>query len=703
MGRKCIRWERMETPLKERGFLQDEDTVHLLYHLTQETEVLQSAEERHARILDADYSKQDIDEFVTGLSHLTSEQKKLLKATLKKHDSLFKGGLGLLKIKPIRLELIPGATPYHARPFPVPQSLEAKTKKEMNRLTDINVFERCHDSEWAAPTFVQPKKTGDIRILTDFRKLNAVLKRKPFPLPKISDLLQKLSGFKWATAIDLSMGYYHIPLDKESQRLCTTILPWGKYKYKRLPMGIKNSPDIFQSIMMDLMGDIEFARTYLDDILITSAGSFEDHMAKLDKVLKRLARAGFRANVKKCFFAEASLEYLGYQLTRKGVQPQPKKVEAILRIAPPRTKRQLRHFLGMINFYRDVWRRRSHILAPLTAMVSAKAKFDWGKKQQQAFDTMKRVMSKQTLLTFPDFNKEFHIYTDASDYQLGAVIMQDGKPLAFYSRKMNQAQRNYTTGEQELLSIVETLKEFRNILLGQKLIVHTDHKNIVYGNLSNARIARWRLLLEEFGPQYVHIAGKKNIVADALSRMEVENGQPITLEDSDAQPQLFAGCMAAMTRDVAKEIPEGWSNQEMSYAFGEEEKEEEFPMNPQLIARHQQKDNELQHAIQKGKKEYRTKDLEGSKVVFYKGKIVIPKPLRQRIIDWYHFYLCHPGVTRMEATLRQTMIWPKMRENIHRTVRHCREYQLCKKWKKKYGKVARKGSRACSPVATCQC
>ena len=98
---KCIRWERMETPLKERGFLQDEDTVHLLYHLTQETEVLQSAEERHARILDADYSKQDIDEFVMGLSHLTSEQKKLLKATLKKHDSLFKGGLGLLKIKPI--------------------------------------------------------------------------------------------------------------------------------------------------------------------------------------------------------------------------------------------------------------------------------------------------------------------------------------------------------------------------------------------------------------------------------------------------------------------------------------------------------------------------------------------------------------------------------------------------------------------------
>jgi hypothetical protein len=297
--------------------------------------------------------------------------------------------------------------------------------------------------------------------------LNAQLKRKPFPLPKILDLLQKLSGFKYATAIDLSMGYYHIPLDEHSQKLCTTILPWGKYQYKRLPMGIVNSPDIFQSIMMEVVGDLDFARAYIDDILIISNGTFEDHMAKLDQVLARLEQAGFRANVRKCFFGEQEIEYLGYWLTRQGIQPQPKKVEAILRISPPKTKRQLRRFIGMVNFYRDMWKRRSHILAPLTSMVSKDVPFKWGSEQQEAFDEMKRVMSQETLLTFPDFNKTFHVYTDASDYQLGAVIMQDNNPIAFYSRKMNAAQRRYTTGEQELLSIVETLKEFRNILLGQ--------------------------------------------------------------------------------------------------------------------------------------------------------------------------------------------------------------------------------------------
>jgi hypothetical protein len=176
----------------------------------------------------------------------------------------------MLNIEPIRLELIDGAKPNHAKPFHVPKSLEATTKTEMKRLTDVDVFNRSSDSEWAAPTFIQAKKTGDVRTLTDLRRLNAQIRRKPFPLPNISDLLRKLSGFKYATAIELSMGYYHIPLDLEEQTLCTTILPWGKYQYKRLPMGVKTSPDIFQRIMYELLGDIPHIQVYLDDILITS-------------------------------------------------------------------------------------------------------------------------------------------------------------------------------------------------------------------------------------------------------------------------------------------------------------------------------------------------------------------------------------------------------------------------------------------------
>ena len=150
------------------------------------------------------------------LPHLNDDEKQKLARTLRKYTRLFGGGLGTLNIKPIRLELSSDAKPYHARPFPVPQAFEGVPKKEITRLTLIGVLKKCHESEWAAPTFIQPKKTGDVRVLTDFWQLNQYLKCRPFPLPKISDLLQKLQGFTYATAIDLSMGYYHIPLESVS-------------------------------------------------------------------------------------------------------------------------------------------------------------------------------------------------------------------------------------------------------------------------------------------------------------------------------------------------------------------------------------------------------------------------------------------------------------------------------------------------------
>jgi hypothetical protein len=157
------------------------------------------------------------------------DEKQILGRTLKKFPTLFGGGIGMLNIKPVRLKLIDGVNPYHARTFPVPQSLESTTKTEMKRLTYIDVFNRSSDPEWAAPTFIQAKKTGDVLILKDVRRLNAQIKRKPFPLPKISDILRKLSGFKYATVIDLIMGYYHIPLDLEAQKLCTTIFQTFRY------------------------------------------------------------------------------------------------------------------------------------------------------------------------------------------------------------------------------------------------------------------------------------------------------------------------------------------------------------------------------------------------------------------------------------------------------------------------------------------
>lgn len=658
-----LAWEDETIPLRPRGTLAVREKMEAIYHhLEIDPDGLHDFETRFTKILDADYSAINMDEHIDSLDYLSSAQRENLKGVLAKYPTLTKGGLGKLSIPPVHLELRENAKPFHARAFPIPKYYYDTTRKEIDRFCEIGVLEKNHDSEWGAPSFIRPKKTGDVRVVTDFRQLNVQLKRKQFPLPKISDLLQRLEGFTYATAIDLSMGYYNVPIDEYSQRLCTTVLPWGKYRYKRLPMGIGTAPDIFQAVMTNLFDDMEFAQAYLDDILITSSGDYNDHMQKVDKVLARLTEAGFRINVKKSFFAKSEIEYLGYWLTRDGIQPQPKKVEAILRLTPPTTKRQVRHFLGMVNYYRDTWRRRSHLLAPLTDLTKKDVKFHWGSREQAAFDAIKAVISKETLLSFPDFNKPFHIWTDASDYQLGAVIMQDDKPLAFYSRKLNSAQSRYTTGEKELLSIVETLKEFRTILLGYNIIVHTDHKNLLYGKLSNDRLIRWRLLIEEYGAEFVHVSGTSNVVADALSRLDYDDEMEVA---------------HLLTDDV------------VSYLMTDVEVEDEvFPLNAKLVAKCQHKDKALKSAMSNDSTQYSIRNIEGTDVIHLKDKIVVPFPLRNRVVAWYHEYLCHPGETRLEATLRQTLTWPGMRDDVKRYCQSCHKCQLNKKTRRnKYGQL----------------
>jgi hypothetical protein len=219
-------------------------------------------------------------------------------------------------------------------------------------------------------------------------------------------------------------------------------------------------------------------------------------------------------------------------------------VKAIGNIAPPKNRKELRRFIGMVNYYRDMWVRRSHVLAPLAELTSKTVKWKWTEEHQTAFDDMKKIIAKEVLLAYPNFDEEFVIHTDASHTQLGAVISQNGRPIAFYSRKLKPEQTRYTTTERELLSIVETLKEFRNMLLGQKIVVHTDHKNLTCKNFNTERVLRWRLILEEYGPELRYIKGEHNIVADALSWLgmvsETEPEQDESPESAEDMAQLFA-------------------------------------------------------------------------------------------------------------------------------------------------------------------
>ena len=188
----------------------------------------------------------------------------------------------------MHLELRKDAKPYHGRPFPVPQVHRATLKKELERLCELGVLKWEGESEWAFPSFIIPKSNQTVRFISDFRELNKRLVRKPWPLPKITETLQELEGFTYASQLDLNMGYYTIRLDPDSSRICTIIVPWGKYSYQRLPMGVAGSPDIFQERMTGLTAQLEYVRAYIDDLLVILKDSFNDHLEKLAEVLKKL-------------------------------------------------------------------------------------------------------------------------------------------------------------------------------------------------------------------------------------------------------------------------------------------------------------------------------------------------------------------------------------------------------------------------------
>jgi hypothetical protein len=277
-------------------------------------------------ILNAKYEKADLPAIIReNCSHLTASDREKLLSVLLRFKLLFKGTIGDWKLPPVSFELKEGMKPYHGRPYLIPHKHKAVLMKEIKRLCNIGVLKWQPSSRWAPPTFIIPKKDSTVRTISDFRELDKLIVRKPYPIPKISTILQELEGLTYATALDLNMGYYTIRLDPTASKMCIIIFPWGKYSYKRLPMGFGGSADIFQAQIMDLMASLEFLQVYMDDLLIITRGILDEHLQKMETVLIRLHDTRLKVNAAKSSFYAHEFEYLGYKLTREEIKPQPKK------------------------------------------------------------------------------------------------------------------------------------------------------------------------------------------------------------------------------------------------------------------------------------------------------------------------------------------------------------------------------------------
>ena len=623
------------------------------------------------QILDAKYEKLDIDEFIAEQTHLNLSQKQDLRDLLLKHEKLFDGTLGVYPHKKVHLELTEDAKPVHARPYPIPRIHLETFRKELEHLCEIGVLERADLSEWASPSFIVPKKDGRVRWISDLRALNKVIKRKQYPLPIINDILRKRTGFKFFSKLDISMQYYTFELDDESKDLCTIITPFGKFRYRRLPMGLKCSPDFAQEVMESVLRGIDDADVYIDDVGAFST-SWEAHMKLLEEILTRLEVNGFTVNPLKCEWAVQETDWLGYWLTPTGLKPWKKKIDAILKMEAPRNLKELRSFIGAVNYYRDMWPSRAHVLAPLTAMTG-KRRFEWTSDMQNAFLKMKAILAADALTAYPDHNLPFHIYTDASDYQLGAAIFQNDRPVAYYSKKLTGAKQNYTTMEKELLSIVMTLKEFRSMLLGAELQVHTDHKNLTFENLSSQRVLRWRCFVEEYGPTLHYVRGPENVLADAYSRVPRadsmgQNDMPDN--DNDVVDEHYLDAFFSVLDEP--ELLDCFVNLPTMNTPANN------PLNYEFIREQQQKDPVLLARSKKYSDRYMYKVFENDlEILCYvkpgedkarQWKIALPQSMVESTVEWFHQILGHPGSSRMRHTLQARYYHPDMRTHVDKYV-----------------------------------
>ena len=460
-------------------------------------------------------------------SGITTEQKQQVKAVLHGFDSLFRGKPGRTTLVQHDIVTEVGKV-VRLRPYRIPEARKVVVEKEVEEMLREGIIEPSN-SPWCSPVVLVPKPNGTLRFCIDFRQLNKVSRFDTYPMPRVDELVEGLGKAEYLTTLDLTKGYWQIPLTVSAKEKTAFSTQSGLYQFKVLPFGLHGAPATFQRLMDHILRPhTAYAAAYLDDIVVFSP-SWEIHLEHLTAVFSSIQQAGLTVNPEKCLVATDSIKYLGYHIQKGTIRPQVEKVQAIRDIPRPSTKKEVRSFLGLVGYYRRFIPQFSELASPLTDMLKKNrpAKItQWFPEQERSFRTLKEVLCCSPLLICPNFQKTFTLQTDASGHGLGAVLSQEGldgelHPVVFVSRKLLERETHYATIEKECLAIKWALEALQYYLLGRTFTLVTDHAPLVWlsqNKDSNARVLRWFLALQPFSFQTVHRPGKLHGNADYLSR-----------------------------------------------------------------------------------------------------------------------------------------------------------------------------------------
>lgn len=403
-------------------------------------------------------------------------------------------------------------------------------RKELSNLLKKNWI-RPSTSPGGAPVLFVKKPNGGLRLCIDYRNLNAITERDRYPLPLVTETLRLLSRAKWISKVDVRTAFHRLRIKEGDEWKTAFRTQFGSYEWLVTPFGLAGAPAAFQrwvnSVLGNLLGD--FCAAYLDDIIIFSDADLNDHWAKVNCVLSRLAKAGLKLDPRKCEFASKSTKYLGFVIEAEiGIKMDPEKVQAIVSWDPPKNVKGVRQFLGFANFYRSFIDKYTDLVAPLQLLTYKNSPFHWSEDQQTAFDSLKRIFTTAPVLAMWHEDRETVVETDASGWATGGCLSQfdsEGRlhPVAYYSKKLTPTECNYDIHDKELLSIIKCLQIWRGELIGlnKQFVILTDHKNLEYFMSSQKlveRQVRWAQILSQFNFRLEFRAGKKATKPDALSR-----------------------------------------------------------------------------------------------------------------------------------------------------------------------------------------
>ena len=398
-------------------------------------------------------------------------------------------------------------------------------RKQTDEMLKNNVI-RPSFSPWAAPVILAPKKDGTKRFCVDYRGLNAATIKDVYPLPRIDETLDALGGAIYFTTLDMAAGYWQVPIEESDKEKSAFITQNGLFEFNVMPFGLTNAPATFQRAMDVLLSGLtwKFCLVYLDDIVIFSK-TFEQHLLDLQAVFDRLKSGNWYLKMSKCNFCCSKITYLGHVISAGGVEPDSGKIEVIKNTRTPKDVSEVRQFLGITSYYRRFIYGYAHVAEPLTKLLRQNVTFNWTKDCEESFNILKEQLINSPILAFPDFQKQFILYTDASDAGVGAVLAQiiddNERVIAYASRTLKTHQKNYSITEKECLAIVEAIKHFRPYLYGKQFTVVVDHnalKWLMEIKDPSSRLTRWSTTLQQYNFEIIYRPGKTHSNADALSR-----------------------------------------------------------------------------------------------------------------------------------------------------------------------------------------